>query len=183
MKVSEVMTPIVESVHPDTALRDASEKMQALDMDPLPVTEGDRLVGVVTHGTLQKRAEAAGLGAGSLAVRSVMDTQFVCCCAEEDLVTAARHLGEKPHERLFSRLPVVDRENRLVGAVSVDALRRHLVEDAPEAVDAIKAVESIAGLVSFEEDKVDFMSDESFPASDPPPPPANISPRAHDDRE
>jgi hypothetical protein len=51
-----------------------------------------------------------------------------------------------------------------------------LLQDAPNPVDAVEAVESIDSLVSFDDDRVDYMSDESFPASDPPPPPTRLAP-------
>ena len=49
MKVSDVMTRDVEVVGPDATLREAAQKMKALDIGPLPVTEAGRLMGMVSE--------------------------------------------------------------------------------------------------------------------------------------
>jgi CBS domain-containing protein len=174
MKIKDVMTPLVESVHPDDSLREATEKMKSTHLEPMPVTKNGELVGVLTDADVGETAARAGLATGSRRVSDVMRTDIVCCSEDEELAEAVEHLGDEKEKRLFRRLPVVDEDHRLVGSVTVDALRKHVEQDADAGVDAVEAVEAIAELVSYDEDSVDYMSDESFPASDPPPPPSEI---------
>jgi hypothetical protein len=67
----------------------------------------------------------------------------------------------------------------LVGMVSVDALHDH-DREADEGTFAVDDVASIDQIIDFEEDPVEYMSDASFPASDPVPPPSTLGPD-HDD--
>lgn len=175
MQVRELMSPIAESVHPDDPLRDASEKMKALELDPMPVTEGNRLVGVLTAEGVQACAQKAGLGAGAIPARDAMSTSITSVTADESAHDALARLQPDVRDNRRARLPVVDGSDNLVGSVTVDTLRRH-VEEPGEGVAAVFAVESISSLVDFDQDRVDFMSDESFPASDPIPPPSSLAP-------
>ena len=52
MNVSDVMTRAVDVIHPDSTLDEAAERMRRLDVGPLPVCDGDRLVGIVSLGDL-----------------------------------------------------------------------------------------------------------------------------------
>jgi CBS domain-containing protein len=181
MNVRELMTPLVESVGPDDTLRDASEKMNAFDLDPLPVTESGRLVGVLTHAALTQRAAQDGLAAGSTKVRDVMSNHTVCVQQDMDVSGALDQLGNDAETRRFSRIPVIDARGELVGSVTVETLRQRLqADEAPnEGEAAVFGVESVSSVRDFNEDRVAFMSDESFPASDPMPPPTALG--EHDD--
>ena len=171
------MTPLVESAHPDDTLRDAAEKMKALDLDPLPVTEGKRIVGCVTHDEVNQAAAQEGLGAGSMPVRDIMTSDVTCLRSDIDVREALDQIGHDPEARTFSRLPVVDEQGELVGSVAVESLRRRLQQEEPDAgVAAVFGVESVSSLADFDSDRVDYMSDESFPASDPLPPPSTLGP-------
>ena len=48
MRVSDVMTTDVETVRPDQMARDAARFMLQADTGSIPVTDGDRLVGMIT---------------------------------------------------------------------------------------------------------------------------------------
>jgi CBS domain-containing protein len=175
MQVQEIMLPLAESVHPEDSLRDATARMKALEIDPMPVTENGRLVGVVTGAAIQQRAEQAGLGAGAVPVREVM-SQATGAQTGESVEEALKHVEPVLGGNLSARIPVTDEAGNLVGLVAVDALRRHAGEEVDEGVAAVFAVESISSLADFDEDRVDYMSDESFPASDPIPPPSTLGP-------
>jgi CBS domain-containing membrane protein len=48
-RVREVMTPYVQTVSPDTELRDAAQQMLDGKLGSLPVTDDQRLVGILTE--------------------------------------------------------------------------------------------------------------------------------------
>jgi CBS domain-containing protein len=54
------MTRHVEVVHPDSTLEEAAEKMKRFDIGPLPVCDGDRLVGLITDRDIIVRSVARG---------------------------------------------------------------------------------------------------------------------------
>jgi predicted transcriptional regulator len=177
MNVENVMTPLVESAHPDDTLRDAAEKMKALDLDPLPVTQDGRVVGCVTNDEVNAQARKEGLSAGSTQVREIMTSDVHCVRSDVHIREALEQIGHDPDARAFSRLPVVDGAGKLVGSVAIESLRRRLQQEEPDAgVAAVHGVESISSLVDYDSDRVDYMSDESFPASDPLPPPSTLAP-------
>jgi CBS domain-containing protein len=61
MQVKEIMTKDLEVVRPDDTLQEAARKMKILDVGPLPVSEGDKVVGMLTDRDITVRATAEGL--------------------------------------------------------------------------------------------------------------------------
>jgi CBS domain-containing protein len=168
MQVKDVMIPAVGHVSPSDSLRDAAEQMKALNLSPMPVVQDGEVVGVLTEQVLIDHARSDGLAIGAHRVADAMSTQIVCC-TEEDPIERALERIEEGHT---ARIPVLDGARHLVGIVSVSDLQRGLKAGAGES--AVSDVESVSELVHFDEDRVDFMSDASFPASDPIPPPTAL---------
>jgi CBS domain-containing protein len=124
VKVKDIMTHEVEYVAPSASLRQAAERMRALDVGSLPVCENDRLLGVITDRDITIRAVADGQDPGRTSVRDVMSADPVAC-SENDDVTAAARLMES---RQVRRLPVVA-GNRLVGVVALADLATRVRDD------------------------------------------------------
>lgn len=113
-KISEVMTPGVHLATPDQTIHDAAAKMAAEDIGSLPVGENDRLVGMITDRDIVVRAVALGLDTRT-PVREVMSAAVRYCFDDEDVAHVAQNMAELG----VRRLPVVDRDKRLVGMVSL----------------------------------------------------------------
>lgn len=117
MRVSECMTRDVRIASPDETLRDAATAMAAIDTGFLPVGENDRLVGTVTDRDIAIR----GIGQGyqpDAKVREVMSEGVCYCFADDDAEDVLNNMAEIQ----VRRLPVVDRDKRLVGVVSMSDL-------------------------------------------------------------
>ena len=114
MKVAEIMTTDVFLTAPTRSIREAAETMQRMDVGSLPVGDGDRLVGMVTDRDIAIRAVARGMGAET-PVREVMTQDIRYCYEDEDVDHVARNMAELE----VRRLPVVNRDKRLVGFVSL----------------------------------------------------------------
>lgn len=115
MQLKEVMTRAVETIQPNTGLRQAAKTMKELNVGALPVCDGDRLVGLVTDRDLTVR----GLAEGSASSVADVMTPEVTFCFEDQDVTEAANLME---EHQIRRIPVLSREKRLVGIVSLGDL-------------------------------------------------------------
>lgn len=115
MQVSDVMTTSVETIRPDSPLQEAAERMKSLDVGPLPVCDGDRLVGMITDRDITVRAVAQGFGGTMGSVRDVMTPDVVYCFEDQDVQEAAKLMQE--HQ--IRRLVVLNRDKRLVGIVSL----------------------------------------------------------------
>jgi CBS domain-containing protein len=90
------------------------------DVGFLPVVEAGRLVGVVTDRDIIVRCVADGRE-GEGAVAEIMTADVKYCTDDEDVSDVTRRMREIP----VSRFPVIDRDRRLVGVVSLaDAARK-----------------------------------------------------------
>jgi len=123
--VRDVMTRGVETVAPDTTIVDVAKRMRDLDVGSLPVTDGSRLLGIVTDRDLSVRATAAARDPNATKVREVMSPELAWIFDDEPADAAARVM----RERQIRRLPVLDRSDRLVGVVALADLATDLGDD------------------------------------------------------
>src|SRR5512144_2203457 len=120
MKIREAMTQDVCLTSPDQTISDAARIMAQIDAGALPVEQDDRLVGVITDRDIAVRAVAAGK-APDTKVRDVMSREVLYCYDDQDLDAVIRNMGTVK----VRRLPVVNRDKRLVGIISLADLARH----------------------------------------------------------
>jgi CBS domain-containing protein len=122
MNVSEVMTHGVYITSPDDTVQTAAQTMADLDTGVLPIGENDRLIGILTDRDLSTRVVAEARDPTTTFVRDVMSTE-VRCCFEDDSVDAVAVKMSQWHVR---RLPVLSREQRVVGIISLGDLAREV---------------------------------------------------------
>lgn len=121
MEIAAIMTRNVEVVKPDSILQEAAAKMKSLDVGMLPVCDGDRLVGMLTDRDITVRATAEGHDPGKTRVRDVMTPDVICCFEDQSVQEAAKLM----EERQIRRLPVLSKDKRLIGIVSLGDLAVH----------------------------------------------------------
>ncbi len=114
MKVSDKMTRNPRVASPDDSIRDAARCMAELDAGSMPVGQDDRLVGMVTDRDIAIRAVARGKGPDTR-VHEVMTSEVRYCFDDEEIAEVARNMGAQQ----IRRLPVVNRDKRLVGILSL----------------------------------------------------------------
>jgi CBS domain-containing protein len=114
MLVSEAMSRDVRIANPNQRISEAAKVMTEIDAGILPVGENDRLVGMITDRDIAVRAVAGGKGPDT-PVREVMTTEVKYCFEDEDLV----HVSKNMAELQLRRLPVVNRDKRLVGILAL----------------------------------------------------------------
>jgi CBS domain-containing protein len=119
--VRDVMTRDVLTVGPEWLLQDVARLMRDENVGAIPVTEDEDLIGIVTDRDLVLRGLADGLSAAeALRTRDVMSGGLMYCFEDQSVEEALQNVGE----RRVRRLPVVDREKRLVGMVTLSDLSR-----------------------------------------------------------
>jgi CBS domain-containing protein len=116
-EVDKVMHRDVEIIGPKESLRNAAAMMKKLDAGVLPVDEHDKLVGMITDRDIAIRGIAEGRGPDAT-VREVMSQEVKYCFEDEE----AAHVIENMAELQVRRLPVMNRDKRLVGIVSLGDL-------------------------------------------------------------
>jgi CBS domain-containing protein len=133
MKVSEVMTREIETVAPDQPVQRAASCMLSADAGSIPVTEGDRLVGMITDRDIAVRGIAKGYGPDT-PVRELMTDDLVIVRVDDDVEDAASKMSDAQ----VRRLPVIDSDERLCGIVSLGDLARETDEGcAQEALEGV----------------------------------------------
>ena len=131
-KIRDVMTQGVELIDPEATLSEAAVRMAETDLGILPVGEDDRLIGVVTDRDLVVRGLAQGYDPNETRVREVMTDRVLYCFDDQEPSKAAEDMAVQQ----IRRMPVVNREKRLIGIVSLaDIARKH---DAKKAGTTLK---------------------------------------------
>jgi CBS domain-containing protein len=117
MKVSDCMTREVRIADPAETLDNAARIMADIDAGFLPVGENDKLVGITTDRDIAIRAVGTGQ-ASDAKIRNVMSPEVKYCYADDDVDDILNNMAAQQ----LRRLPVVDRDKRLVGIVSISDL-------------------------------------------------------------
>jgi CBS domain-containing protein len=113
-RLKDVMSHDVQVISPEATLQEAAVRMREHGFGMLPVGENDRMIGAVTDRDIAMRAVAEGKGVDTL-VREVMSEDVIWCYEDDTLETGADMMSRCQ----VRRLPVVNREKRLVGIVSL----------------------------------------------------------------
>jgi CBS domain-containing protein len=133
MKVSNCMTRDVRVADPNQTIRDAARMMASLDAGVVPVGENDRLVGMITDRDIAVRGVAEGKGPETK-IRDVMSTDVKYCFDDEEVDDVLHNMGDLQ----VRRLPVVNRDKRLVGIISLgDLATNGEAKDAGVALSGI----------------------------------------------
>jgi CBS domain-containing protein len=118
--VGDVMSSHVRLAGPEDTVQRATQLMRDEDTGVLPVGEGDRLVGIVTDRDIALRLAAEGKDPARTKVREVMTQDLKYVFEDEDL----EHVADNMAEQQVRRLPVVNRDKRVVGVISLGDLAR-----------------------------------------------------------
>jgi CBS domain-containing protein len=142
--IAEVMSRDVTSVSPDDTIRQAAEMMDDLDVGALPVTEGNRLIGMVTDRDITIRATAAGLGPEETLVAEVM-SEDICHCHEDQSID---EVMQDMRDLQVRRVPVVSRDQHtLTGIVSLaDLTDPGAGTDPEETAETVRDISAPAGM-------------------------------------
>ena len=138
MKISEVMTRDVETIRPDQTAQDAARFMLKADAGSIPVSDGGRLIGMITDRDIAVRGVAKGYGPDT-PVHELMTDDVVCARSDDDV----REVAQRMSEAQVRRLPVVDENQQLCGIVSLGDLSRET--DGSSAAEALEGVSQPGG--------------------------------------
>ena len=138
--IREVMTRDVEVINPNDTVRDAAEKMRSLDVGPLPVCDGQRIVGMITDRDIVVRAIALGKDPNSTQVSDAMSPGIEYCFDDDDSEDVLNRMKDEQIRRFI----VVDHDKKLVGIVSLGDLSGEVSEHkVGEALEGISEPSSL----------------------------------------
>ncbi|WP_342359239.1 CBS domain-containing protein [Terrarubrum flagellatum] len=141
MRVRDVMSSDVKIAHPDQPIQEAARLMAALDAGVLPVGEEDRLVGVITDRDIAVRAVALGKTPVT-PIRDVMSSEVKHCFDDEEVDDVMENMADIQ----VRRLPVVNRDKRLVGIVSLGDIA--VCDGRADTGTALRGISTAGGMHS-----------------------------------
>jgi CBS domain-containing protein len=118
VKIRDVMTPDIEVVIPEETLSTAAQLMAECDLDALPVSDNNRLIGTITGRDIAMRVVQEGCDPKEVRVGQAMTGDVLYCFAGESIADVAQKMAEW----WVPRLPVVNQDRRPVGIVSLGEL-------------------------------------------------------------
>jgi len=133
-KIKDLMSRDVQVISPDATIAEAARRMRDGDFGMMPVGENDKMVGAISDRDIAVRAVAEGRD-GSAKVRDVMSDGVRWAYDDESVERAAEIMSE--HQ--IRRLPIVNRDKRLVGILALGdiACEKSEAEPAAEALSEI----------------------------------------------
>ena len=125
MKVKDVMHKGVSWVQPDASLTAIAKIMKTEDIGAVPVGENDKLVGMVTDRDIICRGLGNGKKPEKLTAKDVMTKGITYCRENEEVDDAIRIMESKQ----IRRLPVIDKDKRMVGMLSIGDISHSLPQE------------------------------------------------------
>jgi len=121
MKIKDIMSKNVEIVAPEAPLNEVAKKMQASDCGSVLVGKDDRLIGVITDRDLALRCVAASHDPVKTTAENVVTKQILYCRDTDSIEDVALDMTKNK----VRRLPVLNKDKRLVGIISLGDLAMH----------------------------------------------------------
>ena len=117
-QIKDVMSPNFKYVAPDSPVAKVAQQMRDIDCGFMPVAENDKMIGMITDRDITIRAVAEGKNPQEFQARECMTAKTYYCYDDQDVEEVCNNMGEIQ----VRRLPVVNRDKRLVGIVSMGDL-------------------------------------------------------------
>ncbi len=136
MIVKECMTKSVELLTPDMVISEAAQKMRDGDFGILPVQKDERLVGMLTDRDIAIRCVAEERDSKRLHVGEIMTDKVLYCFEDQDINEVAKNLGDNQ----VRRLPVLNRDKKLVGILSLGDLTHEKALDPQQLKGAVDKI-------------------------------------------
>jgi CBS domain-containing protein len=125
MKLKQIMTQKVTTIHPDDTLQTAARIMRDRDVGFLPVYEGNELIGVLSDRDIVVRAIAEGMDPKAKLGRDLVTSPAIYCFEDQSVDDAT----DLMHDNQIRRLVILDRKTKqLVGVVSLGDLAMNVEE-------------------------------------------------------
>ncbi len=139
LSVNDLMTPIPDTVTPQTTLRQVIEVMKAQACRQLPVMQDGKLVGIITDRDVRLVMNSPLIMHGRWQDEEILDTITAESCMTPDPMTVAPDTPAYQAANMlstykFGALPVVDNEE-LVGIITVTDFLNYFAMQQPEAID------------------------------------------------
>jgi CBS domain-containing protein len=132
--IQDIMTRDVQTISPQETVQRAAQLMDELNVGAIPVTDGDKLVGMITDRDITVRSTAAGQAPGSTKVEEVMSTDVRTCTSGQSVDEVLGQMGDVQ----IRRIPVLDEQSQqVIGIVSLGDVATKHSADVDRTLDEI----------------------------------------------
>ena len=119
--IRDVMTSSPRSVESSTPIAEVARLMKTEDVGAIPITDGERLVGIVTDRDITVVVVAGGKDPQSTTAGEIASQDLVTVDPQQDLDEALRLMAQ--HQ--VRRIPVVEEDGKLVGMLAQKDVAEH----------------------------------------------------------
>jgi CBS domain-containing protein len=135
MQVKDIMTQGAQVINSQKTVIEAARMMADGDFGSLPVEENDKMIGMITDRDIAVRTVAQSKNPETTKVADCMTTGIDYCFDDDDLAEVTQKMKENQHRRI----PVVNRQKRLVGILSLGDLAVQ-AKDKKQVEETLRAV-------------------------------------------
>ncbi|MCC6598641.1 MAG: CBS domain-containing protein [Alphaproteobacteria bacterium] len=114
MKVKDALTKDVQYASLDTSITQIAKMMEERNCGSVPVGDNDKLVGMITDRDIVLRCVARDFDPVLLTAKYCMSEGILYCYDTDEIEDVLENMGAQA----IKRLPVVDKDKKLVGIVS-----------------------------------------------------------------
>lgn len=124
MLVRDIMHSGVKVINHKLTVEQAAKMMADHDIGSIPVEKNDKLIGMITDRDIAIRVVASGKNPKLTKVSECMTEGINYCFDDNELDVVAKKMKENKQRRL----PVINRQKRLVGIISLAEITSRRVE-------------------------------------------------------
>jgi CBS domain-containing protein len=118
------------SIGPDESVYVAIELLAEKEIGAIAVTEGVRLVGIVSERDYARQIILKGRSSENTQVRDIMSTEVITAQPNQEV----RECMELMTEKRIRHLPIIDDENKLIGMISIGDLVRAIIAEQESTI-------------------------------------------------
>ncbi|MET0982005.1 MAG: CBS domain-containing protein [Telluria sp.] len=133
--IQDVMTRDVQTISPQETVQRAAQLMDELNVGAIPVTDGGKLVGMITDRDITVRSVAVGQNPGTTKVTDVMSTDVRTCTMDQSVQDVLDQMADVQ----IRRIPVLDDAGQIVGIVSLGDVATKHSADVDRTLDEISS--------------------------------------------
>ena len=123
----------VWSIEPDASVYDAMKLMAEKEIGALMVTEGTKLVGLISERDYARKVILQGRASRTTQVKEIMTSRVVYAQPEQNIEECMALMTEKR----VRHLPVIDGE-RLVGVISIGDLVKSIISEQQFIIEQLE---------------------------------------------
>lgn len=141
MKCKDIMTKYIKMCRPECTVKDSTQIMKDQNCGAVPIVDdNNKVVGIVTDRDIAIKCILEEKDASRTKISEVMTKKVITCREDEDIDEAIR----KMKDNKIRRIPIVDKNNVLLGMVSLG----DIAVITSEEHEVYEALESISSPVS-----------------------------------